>query len=53
MVDVSHDNAVGTLKSTNERVVLRIEKNAITNAQVASTDEEEVCLNIMCGMLNQ
>ncbi len=32
MVDVTHDEAVDILKATEERVVLRIEKNAITDA---------------------
>lgn len=45
MVDISHDDAVGTLKSTNERVVLRIEKNAISNTQALSGDEEEVIIH--------
>ena len=44
MVDVSHDTAVAILKATQERVVLTIEKNAISSAaQPTSTDDDEVC----------
>ena len=43
MVDVSHDDAVSILKATSERVVLRVEKNAISrSSQPISTDEDEV-----------
>ena len=44
MVDVTHDTAVAILKATQERVVLTIEKNAISSAvQPTSTDDDEVC----------
>lgn len=43
MVDISHDDAVSILKATSERVVLRVEKNAISrSSQPVSTDEDEV-----------
>ena len=43
MVDISHDKAVSILKATSERVLLRIEKNAISrSSQPISTDEDEV-----------
>ena len=43
MVDIGHDDAVSILKATSEKVVLRVEKNAISrSSQPISTDEEEV-----------
>ena len=48
MVDISHDKAVSILKATSERVLLRIEKNAISrSSQPVSTDEDEVWLSII------
>ena len=42
-MDISHDDAVAILKATSERVVLRVEKNAISrSSQPVSTDEDEV-----------
>ena len=43
MVEISHDDAVSILKATSERVVLRVEKNAISrSSQPVSTDDDEV-----------
>ena len=56
MVDISHDDAVAILKATSERVVLRVEKNAISrSSQPVSTDEDEVrfaslCCTCTCSM---
>ena len=49
MVDISHDDAVAILKATSERVVLRVEKNAISrSSQPVSTDEDEVRFASLC-----
>lgn len=45
MVDVTHDEAVGVLKATQEKVVLTIEKNAIArDGHSAAGDEVSACL---------
>ena len=49
MVDVTHDQAVGILKSTQDRVVLRIEKNAIAHAMPPSYEE----VRIRAGTINR
>ena len=39
MVDISHEEAVGILKATQDSVVLRVERNAIAHLGMA---EDEV-----------